>query len=193
MEKIGIFVIGSGGHSKVVTEMIATSQIWDVAAYVDDSKENDTFLEKKVFKNLRDAMALHPSIKNAFVAIGDNHNRKRWNQFLQLNGFKIPTLIHPSAYISPSATIGDGVVICAKSIVGAAARVADGVILNCSAILDHDARIGSFSHLSQGAIACGGSQIGDNTLIGPGCVIEELAQVDSDVSTKLLHSIAPIK
>lgn len=183
-----LFVIGIGGHAKVVAE---TAQVlgWSICAFIDEKSSATTYREREVYRSLEEAKAQHPHTQFAFIAIGSNENRKRWYNFLIENDYTLPTLLHPSAVISTSAVIDAGTLVCANSVVGAECHIREGVIINTGAIVDHDTAVGAFTHVSQGAIACGGVQIGAECLIGPGTVIEKLSCIPDNTQISSPHSI----
>ncbi len=180
MVKTPIIVIGAGGHSKVVSEIISGSA-WEIVAYVDEGSTAASFLKKSVFKTLEQAQSFNPEVGHAFVAIGSNDARSRWSNILLNNGYTIPHFIHPSASVSPDAELSQGVLVCAMAIIGHSAKIGNGSIINCGTIVDHDSIVGSFTHLSQGVVVGGGAQIGSNSLVGPGSIIEKLAVVPANV------------
>jgi len=53
-------------------------------------------------------------------------------------GLRIPTLIHSTASVSPSAEIGERTVVVAQAAVNANAKIGRGCILNNSCSIDHD-------------------------------------------------------
>lgn len=181
--KTQIFIIGCGGHSKVVTEALVSTQRWEIVGYIDDTPKSGEFLGSPVFNSLANLYERFPYVKSAFVAIGDNEKRKLWYKLLKDNNHTLPTITHPTAYISPTATVGAGSLIGAKSFIGANSRVGSGVIVNTGAIVDHDCEIGDFSHISQGAIACGGVIIGPSLLIGPGRLLEKMTKITDSITT----------
>lgn len=102
------------------------------------------------------------------VAIGDNATRKRessrYTDFAK--GF------HPSAVVSPTATIGVGTVILENAVVQARAVIGCHVIVNCGAVIAHDCVIGDFAHIAPGVHLCGGVKVGIGALVGVGsCAI----------------------
>ncbi|CAE79569.1 hypothetical protein AB1A81_07750 [Bdellovibrio bacteriovorus] len=181
MTKTPIIVIGAGGHSKVASEIISSSS-WEIIAYIDEGSTSATFLGKPVFKTLALTQSSHPTVRHAFVAIGDNVARSRWSSILLENDYTIPHFTHPSASVSPSAELSQGVLVCAMAVVGPSAKVGDGTIVNCGAIVDHDSTVGRFTHLSQGVVIAGGAQVGSNSLVGPGSIIEKLAVVPGNTA-----------
>ncbi|WP_413570395.1 hypothetical protein ACLWBD_07520 [Bdellovibrio sp. HCB117] len=191
--KTQIFIIGCGGHSKVVTEVLVAMQKWDIVGYIDEHPKSGVFLGQPVFNSLAALSAKFPSVKSAFVAIGDNGKRKLWYKNLESSNHSIPWIAHPTAYVSPTATVGAGSLIGAKSSIGPYSAIGCGVIINTGAIIDHDCEVGNFSHIGQGAITCGGVHVGSEVLVGPGCVLEKMTQIPDSKSLQSNFSIKPIQ
>jgi len=78
------------------------------------------------------------------------------------------TIIHPSAIVSPSATIGRGVFIGPGAIIHSRASVHDHTIINSGAVVEHDCVVGENSHVAPGAVVGGYVRIGCDTLVGLG-------------------------
>ncbi len=88
-------------------------------------------------------------------------------------GLRYHTLIHPTAWVSPLASIGQGVFIGANSVVGPGARLDDHVFVNRGVTIGHDTRIGSFSRLQPGANLGGLSRIGGGVTVAIGATLLE--------------------
>lgn len=96
-------------------------------------------------------------------------------------GLAFCTLVHPTAYVSPLATLGPGVFVGANSAIGPGARLDAHVFVNRGVTIGHDTRIGAFSRVQPGANVGG---LGD---IGAGAV------VTSDVAPHVLMVGIPAK
>lgn len=83
------------------------------------------------------------------------------------------TLIHPTAYVSPLARLGEGVFIGANSVVGPGAVLGDHVFVNRGVTIGHDTRIGSFTRIQPGANLGGLSRIGSGVTIAIGATLLE--------------------
>ncbi len=83
------------------------------------------------------------------------------------------TLIHPTAYVSPLAQLGQGVFVGANSVIGPGARLGDHVFVNRGVTIGHDTQIGSFSRIQPGANLGGLSRIGSGVTIAIGATILE--------------------
>ena len=76
------------------------------------------------------------------------------------------TIVHPAAWVSPSAELGSGAVVLAGAVVNTGASVGAHAIVNSGAIVEHDVRVGSHAHIAPGAVVGGGAMIGDDAFIG---------------------------
>ena len=111
-----------------------------------------------------------------FIAIGDNKDRKKEAEAI---GGPFAVLIHPSALISDSATIGEGSIVMAGAIIQPHANIGRHVIVNSGAAIDHHCILGDYSHIAPGAHLCGGVHIGEGTLVGVGVGITPNTTVPS--------------
>ena len=99
-------------------------------------------------------------------------NREKLFSDLQHLGFKNwISVIHSSAAVSASATIGVNVYISANSTISSNSVIGDSTRINRNVSIGHDAIIGSFCDIAPGATITGASQIEDSVYIGAGSVI----------------------
>jgi len=77
-------------------------------------------------------------------------------------------VIHPSARISPMATIGRNVLIMAGVVITSNAVIGDHVCILPNTVVHHDARIGSWSLIGSNVTVAGGTVVGENCYIGSG-------------------------
>lgn len=115
------------------------------------------------------------------------------------------TLVHPTAYVSPLAQLGQGVFVGANSVIGPGARLGDHVFVNRGVTIGHDTCIGSFSRIQPGANLGGLSRIGsgvtiaigatllERLVIGDGAFIGAGAVATEDVPEKVLVIGIPAK
>lgn len=105
-------------------------------------------------------------------AFGDNELRLSWCKKIKAAGVELPTLIHPTAYISPKAVIGEGCVVLPKACVNTDVEIDSGCIINLGAIIDHGCRIEEACHLCIGAIVKGENRIKRLSKVEAGEVIQ---------------------
>lgn len=106
---------------------------------------------------------------NAHAAIGDNLKRRELLDLAIKHKLAIPSIEHPTSYVSPHAKIADGSYIAAQAMVGPLARIGEGCIVNTSASVDHDCELGQCVHIAVGTHLAGTVHVGDFTTIGAGC------------------------
>lgn len=163
-----LLILGAGGHGRVVADVAKLSGRYDEILFYDDADQNHVKVPLKgKIKGLGDAT----EDTDAFVAIGDNDTRAKITEYVRKKGFKIATLIHPSAVISDDAEIGEGTVIMANSVVNNGAIIGEGVIINTAATVDHDCKVENYVHISPGAHLAGTVSIGEKTWVGIGASI----------------------
>ena len=120
------------------------------------------------------------------LAIGIPEVRRHVAESLQSRGAEFLTLIHPTAIVAPTASIGDGSIICPYAIVSDSARVGNQVLLNYHASLGHDASAGDYAVLSPYAALGGNAHVeadvfmGLHASVGPGRRIGARSKVSAN-------------
>jgi len=170
-----LLLLGGGGHAAVVAES-ARAAGWSVTEYLDDdpSAEVASIEIGLVRAGALDHLAWIAETAEppaVHTAVGDAHWREIWSDRAKKEGLKIATIIDPSATVSPSAGIGEGVFIAPQAVINARAKLGRGSIINTFAIIEHDCDIGNFCHVAPRAVLCGGAAVGPGSLIGAGAIV----------------------
>lgn len=175
-----IFVIGSGGHAGVVIHTIEAQGKFTIVGLLDDFQDVGTIrfghMVQGPIVELPYLSDKH-DVTSVFIAIGDNEERLRIYKKIGSPNYNFPHIIHPDAYVFPTAQIEAGALIAAGAVVGPNAKVGRFSIVNTNASLDHDAELGEFSHMAPNSATGGHSSIGDYTLIGIGACIRDRVKV----------------
>lgn len=168
-----IAIIGEGGHSKVIRDVILTGKANQIVGYFDDRYPDLTLKETLYFGPISSAKKMFSYFSGIqfVVAIGDNQARKRIVQRLDLPDESYMTLIHPSAVVSPEAKIGHGTVIMAHAVVHADTEIGDHTIINTGSIIEHDNQLGDFVHVSPNATLTGSVKLGEGSHVGAGATV----------------------
>ncbi|WP_160141605.1 acetyltransferase [Salicibibacter halophilus] len=169
-----VVVLGNGGHGKVIQDIINHfSAEYQLTGVLDDHytstvNNGSNFFEGPIFdaNHLAD---LYPDLL-FIVGIGDNRARKNVVDQLDLPLYRYATVIHPSAVISPTSQIGNGVAIIAGAIVNPHSQINDHVILNTSSSVGHDCQIEDYVHISPRVAIAGGTKVREGTHLGIGSV-----------------------
>lgn len=159
-----LVVYGAGGHGTVVADAAQCAGT-RVLGFLDD-RDAATLAPAEQMLDQND-----PRLAGAaFIpAIGDNDARRSVFARIEQLGGTVVNIVHPSAAVSPSATLGRGVYIGPQAVVNAHATVGDGCIVNTAAVVEHHCTLGAFVHMAPGAVLGGGVHIGAGTLLGLGC------------------------
>jgi sugar O-acyltransferase (sialic acid O-acetyltransferase NeuD family) len=105
------------------------------------------------------------------VGLGDVMPRRTVTQALAARGARFATVVHPLAWVAPSARLGDGAIVAPFACVGPDAHVGDHVILNTYAQVGHDAQAGDFSVLSPYSTLLGHARLGHSGFLGAHAVV----------------------
>lgn len=168
-----VILIGNGGHAKVIEDIIKANKNLKIYAQLDD-KYSDCFVEKDIIKapiKYIDKLITNENDVSVIIAIGTNEIREKIVAMLELDKEKYLTIVHPSAIISPRASIGNGTVIMPNTVINADSVVGDHVIINSGSIVEHDCKIHNYTHISPGAILTGGVTVKEGSHIGAGSSI----------------------
>lgn len=100
------------------------------------------------------------------LAIGIPGVRRRVAEDLLARGAEFLTLVHPTAIVAPTASLGTGCIVCPGAIVSDATRLGRFTLVNYHASVAHDAATGDFAVLSPSAALGGGARIADDVFLG---------------------------
>lgn len=177
-----ILLVGAGGHARSCIDVIEQDGRFVVAGLVGLSHEVGTqVLGYPVLGTDADLPdLLRDNGSNVLITIGQIKTpepRMHLFQVIEENGFVMPAIISPRAYVSPHATIGAGTIVMHDAIVNAGAIVGRNCIINSRALVEHDAMIADHCHIATAAVINGGAQIGTGTFIGSNSSVRELIKV----------------
>jgi|Wag4MinimDraft_16_1082657.scaffolds.fasta_scaffold00100_6 sugar O-acyltransferase (sialic acid O-acetyltransferase NeuD family) len=192
-----IYIIGAGGHGKVVLDIINKSRQYQAAAFLDDdsSLHNEIINGLKVLGGSKEALA---DDKAVIIAVGNNKIREKLFKMLKSNDLEIINAVHPDAVINSFVSTSKGIVVAAGAVINPNAVIEDNVIINTGVTVDHDCIIERHVHLSPGvnlggnvkvqrgahigigAAVLPGIKIGRNSVVGAGAVVTK--DVPNDVT-----------
>ncbi|MDO8319250.1 acetyltransferase [Rhodoferax sp.] len=177
MSKPGLILIGAGGHAHACIDVIEQYGGYNIAGLIGMPDElHDHHLGYTVIGTDDDLFELAKTIQYALITLGQiktpAHRIRLYEQVVAL-GFQLPTIMAPSAYVSPHATLGAGTIVMHGAIVNAGASVGKNCIINTRALLEHDAAVADHCHISTGAILNGNTAIGSGSFVGSGCIVKQ--------------------
>ena len=174
-----VVIVGYSGHAYVIIDIFLNAGRL-VTAYCDqEQRESNPYHLEYLGK---ESDVIHQLKKfDFFTGIGNNGIREKIHLNLsQFLGNPI-NAIHPSAVISSSVRMGDGVMIAANATLNPLVEIGRGVICNTSTSIDHECVIGEFAHIAPGAVLCGNVKVGRKTFVGANSVIRQGVTIGENV------------
>ena len=168
------------GHANVVLELLADTVGLEVVGLLDDWPENAgrRIGALAVIGGSADLSRLAAEgVEGVLLGFGATEGRAEIVRAIDAAGMALPTLVHPTAHIAPSASLADGVQVLPRACIGPNARVGRGGLVNTGAILDHDVSVGDCSVVDPGAVLTGRVRVGESVEIGSGAVLIPDAEV----------------
>lgn len=157
-----LIILGSGGYGRTVCD-IAEQLGFHIRVILDDV---DPLNPLSSYSNY-----INPDT-DFIPAFGKNEFRLQWCDRIASAGGQLATLAHPTAYISPKASIAPGTVVLPKAVVNTGTTVGKGCIINIGALVDHDCIIEEGVHICLGAIVKGENRIKRLSKIEAGEIVE---------------------
>lgn len=171
-----LILLGAGGHAKVLLALAKSAGLV-VQGLCDPMLAQQGQSDWKGLPVLGGDEALDGidprkvGLINGLGQLVGQRFRNRLFENLKAKGFTFPVLVHPTAWVAPTARLEQGVQIMAGSIVQPDCNIGENTIINTRASVDHDCWIGKNVHIAPGATLCGGVIIGDDAFIGSGATI----------------------
>lgn len=162
-----VIIIGTGGHAKVVADIVLSSRD-RLVGFLTSDDSIDEFMGWPVLGTDTDYVKF---LDCCFViAIGNPQVRERLSK--NMVGAHWYTAIHPSASVSAVYTsIGAGSVIMANAVVNSCAQIGNHCIINSNATVEHENVIEDYVHISVGTKLAGTVKVGKRTWIGIGAAV----------------------
>lgn len=168
-----VAVFGASGHGKVVVDAINKHPLLQVACIVDDNLElHNSMFQGQVLIVDRDSLfSSVEKFDGIIVAVGVNSTRMLIAKWLQDQGLRLMTVVHPAAMIADNVALGVGTLVMPGAVINACSEIGENVIVNSGAIVEHDCRVGNGVHLAPGVVLCGNVTIGEGAFVGAGTVV----------------------
>ena len=175
-----LLLVGAGGFGRETAEAIRALNdhgvAWRLLGYVDDDpRRHGTLVEGSPILGGRDVLLREPgaSVVVCTGRPGDYASRQRIVDALGLPPQRYATIVHPTAAVSGSSTIGPGSVLLAHVAVTAAVRIGAHVAIMPHVTLTHDDVIEDFVTIASGARLGGAVRVARGAYVGAGAIIGE--------------------
>lgn len=180
-----IIIIGAGGNSKVIAdiihERIKIGEELEIIGFLDDNDLKKEFQSYPVVGPISMINALRHDKQIWFVnGIGNNGIRRElYHQYG--DDLQYLTVIHPSVIIGSGVNIGSGSIVMPGVIINSGTNVGKQVIVNTGAVLEHDNIIEDFSHIASGTVTAGNVHVGECSMLGTGTRVIQGICIGSNV------------
>lgn len=182
-----LIILGGGGHALVVAEAAALVGM-NPLGFLDDSPAAPLATGPGALERLGGFADLERILTSgatgraaAIIAVGNAAVRRPLITRLRALRKPCATIVHPSANVSLSATLGAGVRIVGdggssdggvfvgpRAVIHTRARIGDHAIINTGTIIEHECEIGENAHIAPGAVLGGRAVVEPDALVGIG-------------------------
>ena len=168
-----VVIIGHGGHSKVVTDIIKLTKDLHIIGYLDNKYEKIQVMNQLICAPLSAIYDLKKQYGDMkfVIAIGDNRIRKMIADMLKISEKEFLTVIHPTSSVSQSVKIGNGTVVMPNTIINADTIIGNHCIVNSGSVVEHDSILEDFVHVCPNSTITGTVTIGEGCMVGSGATI----------------------
>lgn len=161
--------MGAGQYGVMAKEIAEAMGIFDRIAFLDDSykasaaSRQECHPERSVSEVegscqipligiFADLPKFAAEFRHGFVAIGNPALRRKLTEQLLQNNITPATLVHPTAYVSPSAQLEAGCCVEPNATVQTGAVIKLASFIASGAVIRHNAIVGEFCHVDCNAV-----------------------------------------
>lgn len=164
-----IILIGGGGNSKKIIDMLV-SQKKEIFGVLDDKYDDikiPFYKQTQIIGRIEDVQKYKQM--QIFITIGSIQFRK---VFIETYPYlQYPNLIHEKAYVSPTATLGIGIIIHFGVYIGSDVSLHDFCHIDTNTTIEHDCVLGQNVMVCPLVSICGNCRIKNNVFIGSGTTV----------------------
>ena len=166
-----ILILGTYSFAEEVADLIAEIPEYRVTGFVENMERArcDETLEGLPIIWV-DSLPQYAKSHRAVCALATTF-RSRFTNEAAGHGVQFATVVHPSARVSPTSSLGEGSIVSAGVIVGSRTSIGRHVILNRGALVGHHTEIADYVSIMPGANIAGRCRVGEGTYVGMGAVV----------------------
>lgn len=181
--KQNLVIIGAGGLGLEVAgyaeDIAAAHGHLTIRGFLDDTKPAGTMhAGHKVLGTIDSYVPEDGDV--CIIAMGEPDHRRTVTQRLLRRGAQFTNLLHPLAYISRTAQLGEGCIVSPHATVAAEARLGQQVFINVGAVVGHQANVGDYSSLSPSTLLLGHASVGEQVFMGSLSVVTVAQKVGNN-------------
>lgn len=174
MTNSALYVLGGGGHAKVVIDSLISSGT-SVSGIIDPRLAvGSSLLGVSVVGGDELISQLDPQttlLANGVGATAKTRMNRKLSEQWSGQGFSFVSVIHPSALICAEVNLASGCQIMAGVVIQPHVKIGEETVINTAASIDHDCEVGAYCFISPMVTLCGGVKVGEGTFIGAGATL----------------------
>lgn len=167
-----IIIVGAGGFglelSEYIKQDIESGSLKNVSlkGFLDDQTE--AYKRENIKTPYLGTITEYQPERNdrLLIAIGNPYIRRIVHERLSVKKCRYMSYIHSSAYVSKTAVIKEGVIVCPYSIVNSSSVLDEYSLINVFCSIGHGARVGKYSVLSPYSAVNGDASLGCQCFMG---------------------------
>ena len=168
---------GAGAMGREFKYVADETGEWAEMVFIDDHAADVSLLGCPVVGFQAFRKRCSPEDTRFVITIGEPKFRREAFDRMKEAGYQGARLVHPSAYISPDAEVGEGAVIGPGVFIGSLARIGNDFYAAKGAAIGHDAIIRNHTRVGVGAFVGGHTIIGENAFIGSGAMLKDRIRI----------------
>ena len=174
-EGLDVAIVGASGFGREVLQycLDARAAGWPhrVVGFIDDRPDalEGFDVAVSILGGLKDMGRVN--VRAFIIALGRPDLRRKVADAVDDIDGMLVSLIHPTAYVAPTAQIGSGVILCPFTLIAANSIVGSNVSVNVYSSIGHDACIGQHCVISPYSAVTGAVSLGDESFLGTHCTI----------------------
>lgn len=175
-----LVIVGAGGFGRETAQAVHALNeggvAWRLLGYLDDDPaRHGTTVDGTVILGGRDEIRRlpHASVVVCTGRPGDYVSRMRIVGELGLPQVRYATIVHPTAVVSASSSLGPGCVLLAHVVLTASVRLGSHVAVMPHVVLTHDDVVEDFATLASGVRLGGAVHVGRGAYLGAGALVRE--------------------
>ena len=174
-----LIIVGAGVMGALVTDLARSCGYTDFG-YFDDGAGLPEGRHLGRFNEIESYVDEYPN-SDVCLALGYQCAEVKSSLFRVLRGrCNFPTLVHPTAWVSPSAQIAPGCLLFAQSLVEMSVVLDQGVCVFQKAGIAHDCRVGESTIFAWAVVVTGRVEIGQRCFLGANSTVANDITIGDD-------------
>ena len=179
-----LLIYGSGGLGRGIYDWITRTDYkekWQEIIFLNDMEDEEEFYGTRKIHFESVPLYFNKDEVEVLIALGEPANREKLYQKVKAFGYRFATYIDELATVSPTAQIGEGVIICPYALIDSQVSIGENSLIEHSCMIGHDATIGSNTVISINSAIGGFTVLGDKVFLGIQTVIKDRIAIGNNV------------